>query len=206
LQVKARLIHLVAIAGIIAFVLYSNNDDFFGGKPDEVENKETSLFFHASTITDLKTDESNRERLNRWSCAWRMFQDRPLTGFGPGSYEFVYGPYQLSTEMTRISTYEGILGDAHSEFFTALSEQGFPGFALFVISVLIILHTGIKDPVIRILSSGLLCGLFTFFVHSFVNDFLDIEKAAILIFGFMGMIVALDVWHNPGQRKDPQTA
>ena len=38
-----------------------------------------------------------------------MWQDKPFFGFGPGTYQFEYGPYQRSYEKTRISTDFGTL-------------------------------------------------------------------------------------------------
>ena len=56
-----------------------------------------------SSVGNITTDVSNLERLNRYSCAWRMFQDRPITGFGAGTFPIAFLPYQRQEEMTRIS-------------------------------------------------------------------------------------------------------
>ena len=41
------------------------------GSDDDIED-------HVSSITNVSTDPSNLERLNRWNCAYRMFQERPI--------------------------------------------------------------------------------------------------------------------------------
>jgi O-antigen ligase len=75
-------------------------------------------------------DESVCERLNRWRCAVAMAADRPTTGFGPGSFEPSYGPYQRPDDLTRISTFTGDRGDAHSQLLGTLAEQGLIGLGL----------------------------------------------------------------------------
>jgi hypothetical protein len=52
--------------------------------------------------------------------ASRMVAERPWFGFGPGTYVFQYSPFQKSDELTLISTFAGDLGDAHSEYFSAM--------------------------------------------------------------------------------------
>jgi O-antigen ligase len=79
---------------------------------------------HIQSISNISTDQSNLERLNRWSCAIRMWKDKPLFGFGPGTYQFEYGRYQRSYEKTRISTDFGTMGNAHSEYLGPLAEAG----------------------------------------------------------------------------------
>lgn len=156
----------------------------------------------AASVTSLQSDESNAERVNRWSCALRMGMDQPLTGFGPGTYESNYPPYQIKSEMTRISTMDGDRGDAHSEYLTAFSEQGFLGLGIWLLLVFALIRSGMRafythtDPVLKSLSLGLLLGLFTYFIHGAVNSFLDIDKAAVLFWGMSAAIVVLDSKRN----------
>ena len=44
---------------------------------------------------------SNLERINRWQSAFRLFKERPILGWGPGAYQFVYAPYQKAKEKTQ---------------------------------------------------------------------------------------------------------
>ena len=41
----------------------------------------------------------------------------------------------------------------------------------------------------------------TYYIHGFLNNFLDTDKAAVPFWGFVAIIVALDVYHN----KKPET-
>ncbi|MDH3648103.1 MAG: O-antigen ligase family protein [Saprospiraceae bacterium] len=84
-------------------------------------------------ISSWQYDVSVLERINRYKSAIRMFQASPVTGFGPGTFQFEYHPFQKSDEMTRISSTKpvhdmpGRGGSTHSEYLKALSETGLPG-------------------------------------------------------------------------------
>jgi len=157
---------------------------------------------HVQSISNISTDQSNLERINRWSCALRMWQDKPLFGFGPGTYQFEYAPYQRSYEKTRISTDFGTRGNAHSEYLGPLSEAGIFG----LVSVLLIIGTSIytglrvyftsRRKSIRIFSLAVLIGLFSYYFHGMLNNFLDTDKISALFWGFTAMLVAMDVYHR----------
>ena len=58
-------------------------------------SRQTNVEEHIRSSMNIQTDVSNLERINRWKCALRMFEDKPIAGFGPGTYQFVYGKYQV---------------------------------------------------------------------------------------------------------------
>lgn len=163
---------------------------------------------HIQSITNISTDASNLERLNRWSSAWRMFKERPFVGWGPGTYMFQYAPFQLSSEKTRISTNAGDAGNAHSEYIGPLSEQGVFGmisFLIIVIAVLyraIILYPKLKDREHQLYLMSLLLGLITYLIHGILNNFLDTDKASAPFWGFIAAIVAIDIFHRKESLKE----
>ena len=55
---------------------------------------------------------------------------------------------------------------------------------------------------IKILSLTLLLGLVTYFVHGVLNNFLDTDKASVPFWGFIAMIVVLDVYYKNTELKD----
>lgn len=156
---------------------------------------------HVESISNISTDASNLERINRWSCALRITADYPVTGTGPGTFQFVYGPYQLSKNLTIISTNAGTLGNAHSEFLGTMSESGIPGMLTFIFLVFAVFFYGFwtysrwisinPDTANTIL--GLLLGLVTYFVHAFLNNFLDTDKIAFPVWSFVAVIVAYGI-------------
>jgi O-antigen ligase len=157
---------------------------------------------HVQSISNITTDQSNLERLNRWSCAVRMWKDKPLFGFGPGTYQFEYGPYQRSYEKTRISTDFGNLGNAHSEYLGPLSESGFFGLLSILLVIGTTLYTGIRvyftslKRSIRIFSLAVLVGLVSYYLHGLLNNFLDTDKISALFWGYTAMLVAMDIYHR----------
>ncbi len=157
---------------------------------------------HMQSISNISTDQSNLERINRWSCAIRMWKDKPLFGFGPGTYQFEYGRYQRSYEKTRISTDFGTRGNAHSEYLGPLSESGVFGLLSILMVIGTTIYTGIRvyhnsrRKSIRIFSLAVLVGLFSYYFHGLLNNFLDTDKISALFWGFTAMLVAMDVYHK----------
>lgn len=157
---------------------------------------------HVQSMSNISTDQSNLERINRWSCALRMFQAKPLFGFGPGTYQFQYGRFQRSYEKTRISTDFGTRGNAHSEYFGPLAEAGVFGLLSLLMVIGTSIYTGIrvyytsKRKNIRIMAMAALIGLVSYYFHGLLNNFLDTDKISVLFWGYTAMLVAMDVYHR----------
>jgi O-antigen ligase len=140
---------------------------------------------HIKSISNVSSDASNLERLNRWNCAMAMFDERPIVGWGPGMYQFVYAPFQRAQDKTIISTNRGDGGNAHSEFLGPLSEQGLVGMLVYIAFVLLVMFMGFRvfrgttDYEERLVVMGLFLGLVTYFAHGFLNNFLDSDKIAV---------------------------
>jgi len=158
-----------------------------------------SLTEHVKSISNITTDESNLERLNRWNAAFRMFRERPFFGWGPGTYMFKYAPFQRSADKTSISTDFGDMGNAHSEYIGPLVESGIFGTLSFILITILSLVTGFKvyykltDPRLKQLVLFLLLGYITYLVHGTLNNFLDTDKASALFWGFTAVFVSLDL-------------
>ena len=163
---------------------------------------------HVQSISNISTDQSNLERINRWSCAIRMWKDKPLFGFGPGTYQFEYGRYQRSYEKTRISTDFGTRGNAHSEYFGPLSEAGVFGLLSILMIIGSTIYTGIrvyntsKKRSIQIFSLAVLIGLFSYYFHGLLNNFLDTDKISVVFWGYTAMLVAMDVYHRDAEEEE----
>lgn len=167
------------------------------GSSDELEG-------HVKSVSNITTDPSNLERINRWKCAGRMVSERPFFGFGPGTYVFKYGPFQKSSELTIISTNSGDLGDAHSEFFSAMSEMGYIGLIVWTSLVLLTISTGFKviyeTPILKVklTASIVLLGLITYYIHAILNNYSQYDKVAVPLWAFTAIIVVLDLYHKNG--------
>ncbi|MGE5426463.1 MAG: O-antigen ligase family protein [Methylococcaceae bacterium] len=175
----------------------------------ERNNTESSanLGEHISSISNIKSDASNLERINRWSCAIRMFEDKPVFGFGPGTYMFNYAPYQLKAYRTIISTNSADRGNAHSEYLGPLAESGLMGLIYVLVLIITIIYTAIhaysrtNDKRLKTLLMSALLGLITYFIHGVMNNFLDTDKLSVPFWGFTAAIVAIDIYIRKQEKE-----
>lgn len=157
---------------------------------------------HVRSATNITSDASNLERINRWRSAIRMYRERPLVGWGPGTYQFVYAPFQRAEDYTIITTHFGDLGNAHSEYIGPLSESGLPGMLSMVALALAVMATGIKmykrapSRQMRLTALGISLGFITYFTHGLLNNFLDTDKASVPFWGMMAILVAMDIYYG----------
>jgi putative inorganic carbon (hco3(-)) transporter len=204
-KVKFRWIALSTIAlGTIFFTFqFEILDKLEKNKQDASAN----FIEHIQSISNISSDASNLERINRWQAAFRMFSERPILGWGPGTYQFEYGPFQRSKEKTVISTNLGDRGNAHSEYFGPLSESGIPGFFSVIFILITVVYSGLNvykrasNRQTRLLVLSATLGLITYFVHGTMNNFLDSAKASIPFWGFIAIIVALDIFYSAPEAK-----
>lgn len=200
LRIKFRWIFLVSVIIIGTFFIFQNEiiDKLEKNKQDSSAN----YIEHIQSISNISSDASNLERINRWQSAIRMFNERPFWGYGPGTYQFMYAPFQRSKEKTIISTNAGDRGNAHSEYIGPLAESGVFGMLSFIAIMIAVIITGIKvykqaeRSEIKILSLSVLLGLISYFVHGVLNNFLDTDKASVPFWGFIAMIVAMDLYQK----------
>ena len=203
LKIKFRTILLTIIGGVIIFLSFQTEILLILGRNNT--DSDGDITANIESMSNISTDASNLERLNRWSCALQMFEEKPVLGFGPGTYQFLYAPYQRSYQKTVISTNFGDKGNAHSEYLGPLCEQGFIGASIVLVLVLAVMFLGyrlvhtIQDKSLKILTITILMGLSTYFVHGFLNNFLDTDKASIPFWGFLAMLVCIDLYYKDSQ-------
>jgi len=208
---KVRLKWIISGVFVLVALFFINKTEIIWKLEKNKQDSSTDLAKHIQSISNISTDASNLERINRWNSAFRLFSEHPFLGCGPGTYQFLYAPYQHFSEKTIISTNAGDRGNAHSEYIGPLTEQGVIGFAIILALVISVIYTGLKvylesnNKEVRLLSMALLSGLNTYFIHGSLNNFLDTDKASVPFWGFIAAIVALDVYHrniNTNKEKD----
>ena len=199
---RIKFIHVLILGTVGLAFFFTMKDDIFMKLEKNRQDSATDFNKHIQSISNISTDASNLERLNRWNCAFRMWRQRPLMGWGPGTYQFNYAPFQKSSEMTIISTNAGNMGNAHSEFIGPLAEQGILGMTFMIILVIVIIYTGTmiysrsNNKQSRNFALAILLGLITYFIHGTLNNFLDTDKLAIPVWGFIAALVAIDLYHS----------
>ena len=195
----AKFVALIIVGGGV--FLFSWNSIIMSLEKN-TQDSSSSLSKHIESVSNISTDASNLERINRWNCAIRMFKERPFVGWGPGTYAFQYAPFQRSKEKTIISTNQGNLGNAHSEFLGPLAESGILGMLSFLILMLTVYYKGmqlyytLEKGDLRNLVFFSLLALTTYFVHGFLNNFLDTDKLAVPFWSFIAIIVVVDIYHK----------
>lgn len=202
LRLKIRFWPLLTGLGAGALLLLSFQSDITMRLMQNKTDSDDDLGKHVKSISNVRTDASNLERLNRWASGFRMLEERPWLGWGPGTYMFQYAPFQKPNEKTIISTNAADVGGIHSEYLNPLVEMGIPGFVIFLSILLFALHRAMRlyytltDQFLKQTLLIVMLGLITYLTHGVLNDYLDIDKTALLFWSFLAMITAIDVYHN----------
>lgn len=201
---KVRWMMLAFALGIAGFFYYQSDVLYRLGK-----NKQDSSYDIADqvkSISNISTDASNLERLNRWASAMRLWSEHPVLGCGPGTYQFLYASYQKSYQLSTISTNAGDQGNAHSEYIGPLTEQGVPGAMCVVAIFLTTFATGVRiyrtaaNRSTANMALAFTLSLLTYYIHGVFNNFLDTDKLSVPFWGFTAVIVALDIY---SEKKQP---
>jgi putative inorganic carbon (hco3(-)) transporter len=200
LRIRFYWLLLALIVGIGLFFMF--RFQFLDKLEKNKQDSSTDFVEHVQSISNISSDASNLERINRWAAAIRLFEEKPVFGWGPGTYQFVYAPYQRSKEKTIISTNYGDMGNAHSEYIGPMSESGVLGLLTFLGIVVTSIITGIRvyrraeSKQIRLIGLMIMLGLITYYIHGLMNNFLDTDKASVPFWAFTAILVAIDLYHS----------
>lgn len=212
LKIRFRTLFITFTSLLVLFFMFQNQ--IFMRLEQNREQSSADFATHISSMSNITSDASNLERINRWSCAVRMFEEKPFWGWGPGTYMFQYAKFQLKKDRTIISTNSADGGNAHSEYLGPLSESGVLGLITFVFIIILVIYTAVhtysrlKDYRLRAIVLSALIALTTYYVHGFLNNFLDTDKLSVPFWGFTAMIVAIDIYsrEQAGQKKSGPAA
>lgn len=198
--VKLRIKFSWVLGIIVLFggLFFAFSNDILYTMSRNSQDSSGNLAEHLQSISNISTDASNVERLNRWYSAFGMIQERPVMGWGPGCYQFCYAPFQDYRYQTIISTNLGDGGNAHSEFIGPTAETGFVGLATVVLMMVLVLYYGIvtstraRSRIVRRLALGATLSLITYYIHGTMNNFLDTDKLSLPFWGLFALIVVLN--------------
>lgn len=198
---KIKFKYIAVLSMVLIGLFFTFQQQIFDSLSKNDQDASGNVMENIQSMTNITTDASNLERINRWNSAIRMFKERPFVGWGPGTYQFFYAPFQESKNKTIISTNSGDMGNAHSEYIGTLSEQGIPGALLVVSIVVVFMYCGLmtyrraknRESKILVLSATL--ALLGYYVHGTLNNFLDTDKLAVPVWSCMAIITAIDCFH-----------
>lgn len=162
-KIKIKYLLLFVTIFFSLFLLFRSNFISYAKRNRVDSNVDNAgLYEHVFSLTNITTDVSNKERINRWRAGWYMFLRRPIFGYGSGTYQFKYFPYQKADYISYLSikkplalgstsynfttkngftinkdfkTIQGSGGTAHSEYILHLSENGILITLLFIIII-----------------------------------------------------------------------
>lgn len=179
------------------FFFFANDILYQMGK--NKQDSSATFTEHLQSMGNISTDASNVERLNRWFSAFGMIEERPMVGWGPGTYQFEYAPFQKNKYKTIISTNFGNGGNCHSEYIGPTAETGFIGLITVLSMLVIVVYTGIrthlrsKDPRNKILSLAATLALISYYIHGIMNNFLDTDKLSLPFWGAFAVILVINL-------------
>ena len=207
--IKMRIKLSWLIVGLVLFLstLYYFSDDILYAMGKNTQDSSGNFTEQLQSISNIKTDASNVERLNRWVAAFGMIEDRPVVGWGPGTYQFVYAGYQKGKYKTIITTNFGDGGNAHSEYIGPCAEMGFPGSMMVIILMITVIYTGIRayirtsDKTLKMFSIFSVIALITYYVHGIMNNFLDTDKLSLPFWSAIAVIVVVDLLGKVEQKS-----
>lgn len=190
----------VSILAVVLAVYWNNVLDRL--EQNTQDSTGTQLAEHIQSISNITTDASNLERINRWNSALSMFEVKPFFGWGPGTYSFQYAPFQSHQDKTIISTNAGDMGNAHSELLGPLSEQGIMGPLLYVLLLVFFYYKGsvlykrLPPGELRQIVLFVLLAMSTYVINGTLNNFLDTDKVSVPFWAFIAMIVSIDIYRK----------
>ncbi len=145
LVIHFRLMKPVLAVGMIGVAVFAwhlvQDNEFISYAPDYERTISHQRFDNLIEATAKGEDISTMERAHRWVAGGYMVQDRPLTGFGPGTFYTAYEAYTLSMFSTYVS-HNPDKSTIHNYFLLVLVEQGVFGFLIFVFLCLYALIRG----------------------------------------------------------------
>ena len=195
-KIKMKWLLSLSIIPLILILVNFNEIGYVLNKND-AEHTTENFSERLESMSNVSTDASNLERLNRWNSAIQLFKERPILGWGPGTYAFVYAPFQDASDLTIISTNFGDGGNAHSEYLGPLSEQGILGLILIIGIVFTFFYYSGKFYInsdhnqTKGITLMIIVSLATYFAHGILNNYLDTDKASILVWGLMSLFICL---------------
>tara|TARA_B100001109_G_C18845727_1_gene466726 strand:- start:178 stop:1626 length:1449 start_codon:yes stop_codon:yes gene_type:complete len=197
---RLRTSFVLSVAGLLIIVTGIFWGDIINVlEKNEQDSTSENLSEHVQSITNISTDASNLERINRWNSAIKMFERKPIFGWGPGTYAFQYAPFQSSEDLTIISTNAGDMGNAHSEFIGPLAEAGVLGTLTFILIIVIFYRTASKlyfrlpKGELRTIVFFTILSFTTYLINGVLNNFLDTDKASVPFWAFIAIIAAIDL-------------
>ena len=187
---------LGAVAGAIMLVLFLLHDNKY---LDYAPNYQSTVahydFDNLMDATTKLEDISTMERVHRWVAGFHMVAERPLTGFGPGSFYPSYMDFTLNKFKTYVSHNPEKSG-MHNNYLTVFVEQGIVGFLIMILMMVIPLVYGERyyhlssDPHDKALIMAATISIALIAAVLIINELLEADKVGPLFFLSLAILVS----------------
>jgi O-antigen ligase len=141
--------------------------------------------------------ETLRFRGYAWSYAWRMFKEKPFTGYGQGGFVLTGDSFAVGDVLNDPLVFESRIDHAHNEWLEVMSDLGSVGIILLAATILITFLTAMavlrRSPPHngRWVLLGLLAALVGLIVEETFGVGLRICELPIVFYTVLGLIWAL---------------
>ena len=198
LIVKAKLVKPILIVTSffvvvgIGFLSMDNNYLFLA--PDYNKTITHTDFDNLVSATTKGEDISTMERVYRWVAGMQMIKDKPLFGFGPGTFYTFYKSYTLSSFRTYVSDNPDH-STVHNYFLLTFIEQGLIGFIIFMILCFVVLIKGedvyhrLTDKTDKVIVMAAIMSFIVILLLNLINDMIETDKVGPFFFLAMAIIM-----------------
>ncbi|KAA9339348.1 O-antigen ligase family protein [Hymenobacter busanensis] len=197
-----RWVLIGAVAGMVGGALYfvqENNFMLYAPNFEKTIFNGNNFEKHLEATYKLE-DVSGMERVYRWVAAVRMLADKPLTGSGPATFYPEYKRYTVKSFRTYVSD-NPEHSTTHNYFLLQLAEQGFPGFALFVLLLSVTLlfaetlyHRTAARPELRRVTLAASLSLVVIIFHLLLNELIEVDKIGSFFFIGLAVLIRIEGW------------
>ena len=187
---------IIGIVFVLAFFLRS--DSYLEYAPDFEKAVTHYKFDNLISATAKGEDISTMERVYRWVAGIQMIEDRPIVGFGPGTFYSNYKGYTISSFKTYVSNNPDHSG-VHNYYLMTTIEQGILGGIIFLSFCFFLLIYGeslyhrIQNPEWKSIVMMALLMLVIINAILIINDMLESDKVGPFFFLAASLLVIADI-------------
>jgi len=185
------------LACIVMFTFLSKNNRYIDFAPDFHKTITHYKFDNLIEATYNLEDISSMERVYRWIAAFYMIKEKPVLGFGPGTFYSSYRPYTDAHFITYVSDNPEKSG-THNYFLMTAAYQGLPGLIIFLGFIFMALfkaqwlNSRLPDGYPKKLLAATVGTLFFVIFILLLNDMIETDKVGTFFFFCLAMLVSLE--------------
>jgi len=201
--VKYRLTKLTLGTGsalaVLALVVLLVGNTYLDFAPEYKKTVAHKDFDSLISATAKGQDVSTMERVYRWVAAFQMIGEKPVLGFGPGTFYSLYKNYAVSSFSTYVSDNPEKSG-VHCYYLMTAVEQGLIGLLIFLLLCFVVMLKGEEvyhrkdlDPFTKRIVMAATLGFICIAAINIVNDMVETDKVGSFFFVYMALIVNIDI-------------